>query len=242
MTTTALTADESAVKSVFDVFSALTYKPAQIVSDAFRVLYCLSWAPSIAMGEIAKDRYKGYELNSAKYILSRFPKNYMEKDDALGEVRSFALEAATLYNPSVGTMFSTFVYRHLNLKAKQFVTRKAKKAHREAAVISSKNRMRDTNSAFDFSLDRIEPLNDDGYCSNTCRHEYEEFLDGLSSTAVSTLNNIMHMDDFDLACRTFRYQRFKKVADGAKVPYKSVRAFVDEVKKKAPKFMGCVDG
>lgn len=71
---------------------------------------------------VASDVYKGYELAAVNKLYRRLPKGDCPFEDALSEMRLYALEAVELYSESHAqkASFTTFLYKHLQVRSYQW--------------------------------------------------------------------------------------------------------------------------
>lgn len=70
--------------------------------------------------DIANDVYLGYERDAANKLYPKLPKGREDFEDLLAWMRLHAIEAAELYKVPSKAQFSTFLYKHLQIRSLQW--------------------------------------------------------------------------------------------------------------------------
>jgi hypothetical protein len=140
--------------------------------------------------QILHHEYDGYINRFAKWITGRLPAtSYLSWEDAQAEVRKDAIEATVLFDPDRGASFSTFLYVHLNTRARDRV-RRAWSAKRtpggQTVFLSSQNK------------EHYEGIGENPVSFRTpeITYQHRECFESLSDEAKQTFGKLLQAKNF----------------------------------------------
>lgn len=185
---------------------------------------------------IASNEYLGYELDAAKKLLPLLPVGHTDFEDVKAEMRFYALEAVELYELGHGTQFSTFLYRHLQLRSMQWKNWAwLKKMHPENAWVQP--------FSFHESLEqrkgKISPYDPTRVSASEYKNmQISEFEMSLSPMSRQTFAKLLEKMDYSLLPSFNKKGGTQRIADTIGVTEFEIREFANEVREKASKFIG----
>ncbi|MEM3040535.1 MAG: hypothetical protein QXG97_00740 [Nitrososphaerota archaeon] len=173
--------------------------------------------------EVASGKYDGYIIQAANKLTKSLPPGNRDKKEILDEVRTYALEAASWYDSRYEVKFTTFLYKHLQIRCMQYKNY----SWLRSRYPRGKYVMNETDLGVDIcnwaSRRDMKTLT---------KLQIQELIEYLSDDAREVFVQLLECLDEDIE-RNLRYRRYSKVSVATGVSEMRISLMCDELKVKA---------
>lgn len=203
----------------------------------------MTWNQSAEMNRIAEGQYDPFLHLSTTILLGKLPRPRPEREDVFQELIRHTLEATGMYVPDNPTKasFWTFLNTHIQLRCYQWLNWAwQRKQHPKGAYLVNLGLPDDADLEWEDSLTPVARPRS----SNAVDLEMKEFIEGLSDESKFIFEHLVQqscygwMEDMFSIWKKKRYTENMQRLTG--ISRDSMCEFVEEVRTKAPKYIGSI--